>query len=191
MKLWSMGAVLCLGMGLSLHAAPVSATASLTNFLQDGSITNNAVSANIVQVVYSLGPAGDGISTWDGSSGTDGGTPSDFLSAPNWFQTITWSGLSVAPGGSFSFGGLDIDLIVTLAPLDVTGAIIGDGPSLVGAYVRVLFDDGQIASAALLQQDWGTDQTLTLNADAAVPEPSAYLMISSALGLLAMMRRKR
>jgi hypothetical protein len=171
------------------------ASVSLTDFIQVGSIENNALStANITSVVYSLGPAGDGIATWDGTSGTSGGVASDPLSDPNWFQTITWSGLSIAPGAAFNFSGLDIDLIVTLVPLDVTGGIIGAGPSLVGAFVSVTWSDGSSGSTPLAQQDWGVDQNFrVVSGGAAVPEPGALGLL--ALGGLLMMvvvaRRRR
>jgi hypothetical protein len=181
---------------LSASAAQAAsiASVSLTSFIQDGNILNNAAStANITSVVYSLGPAGDGIATWDGTSGTSGGVASDFLSDPNWFQTVTWSGLSVAPGASFNFSGLDIDLIVTLVPLNVTGGIIGAGSSLVGAFMSVTWSDGSFGSTPLAQQDWGLNQNFRIESNgAAVPEPGALgLLALGGLLMVVVARRRR
>lgn len=189
MKIALLGAAALVASALLLPAAPVSATAALTGFLQNGVISNTAVSANIVAVTYSLGPAGDGIATWE--SNTDGGTAADFLSDPTFFQTITWSGLSVAPGNTFTFGGLDIDLINTLVPLDVTGATIGGGPSLAGAFLRVTFDDNQVLTRALQQQSWDIDQQLDLRDDGAVPEPSSLALLGCGILALPLIRRRR
>jgi len=145
---------------VGLHAGTASAV--LSSFIQTGTITNTSgAGVNMTEVYYTLGPAGDNVATWDG--GTGGGTAEDQLSNPNFFQTVRWTGLNVAPGEAFNFSGLDIDLIVTLDPLNVTGSTLDTtGDSLRGGYVRVEFSDGSSACAPLVQQAWATQQNLTL-----------------------------
>lgn len=178
----------------AVHAASI-ASVTLSGFIQNGSVANNAAStANITSVVYGLGPPGDGIATWDGSSGTDGGVASNFLSNPNWFQTITWSGLSIAPGAAFNFGGLDIDLILTLNPLDVTGGILDNtGASLVGAFMTVTWSDGSFGTQPLAQTPWDVNQSFRIVSNgAAVPEPGVLgLLALGALVLGVAARRRR
>jgi hypothetical protein len=113
------------------------------DFIQSGHVTNN-YSSNLIEFVYSLGTPEDNLATWD--SVTAGGTASDFLSNPQFFQTVTFSGLNVAPAASFNFGSLDIDLIVTLVPLNVTGTILGGPTTLRNAFVQATFADGTVGS---------------------------------------------
>lgn len=157
------------------------------NFIQSGTVTNTSgVGIDIVQVVYDLGTQADGIAIWEINSST--GTHSNFLTG-NWYSTETWGGLSVASGGTFNFGGLDIDLIETIVPPEVTAAIpIPGGPSLAHASVSVFFSDGSSGVASLVQQNWDFDQDLVINA---VPEPETYAMLLAGLGLVGFSVRRR
>ena len=176
-------AILGIALGLSISTAKAAvATAELSSFIQQGTIINNIASgANITQIVYSLGTPGNGIATWDSGGGSNfgGGTPSYFLSDPNFFQTVTWGGLSVAPGAAFDFSGLDIDLIVTLVPLNVTGSTLDTtGSSLVNASVTVFWSNGDVGSSPLAQQAWSTTQNLTINGGAVgVPDSASTQML--------------
>ena len=176
-------AILGIALGLSISTAKAAvATAELSSFIQQGTIINNIASgANITQIVYSLGTPGNGIATWDSGGGSNfgGGTPSNFLSDPNFFQTVTWGGLSVAPGAAFDFSGLDIDLIVTLVPLNVTGSTLDTtGSSLVNASVTVFWSNGDVGSSPLAQQAWSTTQNLTINGGAVgVPDSASTQML--------------
>ena len=150
---------------LTSVAASVQAgagSAVLTAYIQNGTVTNTSgPGVTMTEVFYTLGPAGDNVATWDGSVG--GGTAEDLLSNPQFFQSVRWSGLNVAPGSTFNFSGIDIDLIETLDPLSVTGATLDEtGESLRGAYIRATFSDGSTACAPQVQQAWSAQQDLAL-----------------------------
>lgn len=158
------------------------------SFIQSGSVTNtSAPGVDIVKVVYDLGTQADGIAIWEINSST--GTHSNFLTG-NWYSTETWDGLSVISGNTFNFSGLDIDLIVTVAPPVVSSVIIPSpgGPSLANASVSVYFSDGSFGTAELLEQNWNVSQDLAITA---VPEPETYAMLLAGLGLLGFAARRR
>jgi PEP-CTERM motif len=170
--------ILALG---SAQAAPVAVAAiNGGSFLQSGSITNTGTGgATITSVVFSLGTAANGIATWD--SGTGGGVASNFLSDPRWFQTVTWSGLSVAEGGVFNFSGLDIDFISTLAPLSINeGTIDNVGTTLANAFIGITWSNGQTGSTKLNITGWTVNQNLTIT-PGAVPEPTSLALAGLAL----------
>ncbi len=173
-------------------AAPaVASTADvvLSGYIQAGHITNNGAAA-ITSIVYSLGTAEDNLGTWQIE--TAGGVASDFLSDPQYFQTVTWSGLNILSGSSFDFGYLDIDLIQTLSPLSVTGAELGDASTLRNAFVSIFWNDGSSGTANLVQQAWASDQTLHIeSAVAPVPVPAALPLLLGALGGLGLVARRR
>ncbi|MEO8099741.1 MAG: PEP-CTERM sorting domain-containing protein [Acidobacteriota bacterium] len=164
------------------QGAGISAVATLDggNFLQGGTVTNTSVADIMIGVIYTLGTPGAGIATWD--TDVAGGTASDFLSNPRWFQTVTFSGLAVAPGDSFSFSGLDIDFIIALAPLDIEEGIIDStGTTLAHATITALFAAGSV-SAPLNEAPWENSQRLELLAANDVPEPRTALL--AGLGLV-------
>jgi hypothetical protein len=179
--------------GSPSHSATIDAAVNLygSDFLQSFQLKNNSTGGlSITKIVYSLGTAADGIATWDTSTG--GGVASDYLSNPEWFQTVTWTGLSIAPGASYSIGGfsLDIDLIQTLSPLSVTGGIIDYvGSSLANAYFGVEYNDGYgLRTVELNETGWTTDQNLQITAP--VPLPSAFLLLGPGLLGLAALKKK-
>lgn len=173
-------------------SSPIS-TASLSGFIQNGTISNDIGSgAAISSIVYDLGAAGDGIATWDSRTGT--GVASNFLSNPRYFQTLTWSGLNILSGSDFSFAGLDIDLIQSLTPLSVTGNVLDNvGTSLTNASLSIYWDNGDFGTASLTQQAWETTQNLTINAAniASVPEPGPLALFGLALAGLYFARKKK
>lgn len=170
----------------SAQAAPIaSVSLSGVSFLQAGSVTNVAGDgATITSVTYSYGAPGDFVATFD--SGTGGGIASDMLSDNRHFQTVTWSGLSIAEGSSFNFSGLDIDLIEKLDPLSVTDSIIDHvGTSLRNAYVSVTWSSGAVGSCELNETGWTTNNACrtTAGGGSSVPEPGTLAL--AGLGLLA------
>lgn len=157
------------------------------NFIQSGTVTNtSAPGIDIVKVVYDLGTPGDGIAIWEVFSPT-GGTQSNFFTG-DWYSTETWDGLSVTSGDTFNFSGLDIDLIESVASLDVSDTILGGPSSLANASFSVYFSDGSFGTTELLEQEWHLNQDLVVTA---VPEPETYAMLLAGLGLLGFAARRR
>lgn len=173
-------------------AASAAGTATIHldggNFIQSGSVTNtSAPGIYIDRVVYDLGTQADGIAIWEIFGST--GTHSNFLTGSH-YSTETWDELGTPSGSVFSFSGLDIDLITTVAPPVVdSGTIpVPGGPSLANASVSVYFSDGSFGTAELIEQNWDVSQDLAI---AAVPEPETYAMLLAGLGLLGFAARRR
>ena len=190
-------AVLTVGLLLaatgSANASSVGATAVLNNYIQAGNVTTNTSSLySITSITYSLGPPEDNLATWD-SQFTESplGIRSDFLSNPRWFQTVTWAGLSIPPGGSFAFSNLDLDLIVTESPLNVTSMTLGGPETLRSGFLSATFSSGATAGAELIEQNWNLTQNLTLVEDSVVPEPVTILALMLSVGGLGGYVRRR
>lgn len=161
-KLGFITLIVCVTAGLTMGLQAGTGSATLTSFIQSGTVTNTSGSGtNMVEVFYTLGPAGDNVATWDSDSG--GGTAEDPLSDNRYFQSVRWTGLNISPGADFNFSGLDIDVIVTLDPLIVTGSLPVDmASSLRGGFILAKFSDGSSACAQLIEQDWDIQQDLLL-----------------------------
>ena len=179
---------------LASNAALAAGTASIhlngNDFIQSGSVTNtSAAGINITKIVYDLGTQAAGIAIWEINSST--GTHSNFLggSSLSHYSTETFAGLSTAAGGTFSFAGLDIDLIVTVVPPVADSGTLGLASSLKNASMTVFFSDGSSGSASLVQQLWQVDQDLRIGA--AVPEPGTYALMGMGLGIVGGLARRR
>ncbi len=180
------------------QAAPIATvTLNGATFLQTGTVLNALTSgATVVRVVYSLGTAYVGGATWDSvvdladGTGTSpinlgaGAVASDFLSDGRHFQTVTWSGLAVNPGSSFSFGPLDIDLITSLAPLVVNQSTVGGSASMLNAMFSVFWSDNSFGRIAVGTQGWSVSTIGSVTGTTgAIPEPASLALVG--LGLLA------
>ena len=109
-------------------------------------------------VVISYGPPLEGNGTWGWNDGTSlaGGTLSDFLADPRWFQTITFEGLSVSPGESFIYSGLDHDRI------NAAGLGEGGAGTYMTTVVRASFSNRKSAKGTFPSNDTQMAQTVLL-----------------------------
>lgn len=190
MKKYLVALAASLALSSAVSATPIgSVTINGADFLQSFSITNNSTAGeSIVGIIYDLGTPGNGIATWD--TGTGGGTASNFLSNPRWFQTITWLGLNITTTFSLPAFSLDIDYIDTLAPLDIEQGIIDNiGTTLANATFTLLFSDGSTGTASLNQTGWTVNQSFRI-VGRAVSEPAPFALLAMG-ALLAMFGRRR
>ena len=181
---------------LASNAALAAGSASIhlngSDFIQSGTVTNtSAAGINITKIVYDLGTQAAGIAVWELFSST--GTHSNFLggSSLTHYSTETFAGLSTAAGGTFSFSGLDIDLIVTVIPPVADSGTLGLASSLANASMTVFFSDGSSGSASLVKQLWQVDQDLRIGAVIGVPEPGTYALMGMGLGIVGWLARRR
>lgn len=119
-------------------------------------------------------------------------------SDPNFFQTISFTGLSIVPGDTFAWAGLDFDLIVSVSPLTLssgplcTSSGCAVSTSLDNALFSVFFSDGKEASAMFTSGNIFLTHIFTLVPDAvSIPEPATFALFGIGLAGLGVMSRRR
>lgn len=173
----------------SARADFISVIANIGAFLQSGIIINASDPGYVINsITLDLGAPFVGGGTLDRNNGTalSGGVPINLLSNGNHFQTLRFSGLSVTPGNSFQYAGLDLDVINNLAPLIVGGA----GGAITNASLSVGFDKGQFLTMQFDNLPSLVPQSL--RASALVSEPRSFTLwfLVAILSLAVMLSRQ-
>lgn len=167
----------------SIGASARTATITLDGdwYLQAGTVTS---SMDLVRVTYSTGPQLDGRAVFQGWMA--GGIQEAPFGADR-YSVQSWD----LSGQSFTFSGLDIDIIDsgTIGGIDEI-TIDPTGSSLAGAYVELTWADGFYKRLSLNTTPWDQTQILTWTDVAPVPEPAALLMMLAGLGVLGFVARK-
>lgn len=170
------------------HAATVTLDGSW--FLQAGQVLNqSSPDIRVVEFRYSMGMAAVGTAVWerylDGAA-----VESPLAGTAAHYSTAAWRDLSVSSGEVLTFSGLDLDRITRLEPVEVDSQnvdLVGD--SLRGAYVEVVFSDGQRGRASLAETAWNVTQVLEIVA-APVPETPSLALMAGGLVLVFLGRRR-
>lgn len=154
-----------------------------------GSIANSSTAGYTLDAFsFSFGAPESGIAAWDLDIGLDrtaGGTASNCL-VPRVCQTITWTGLALSPGQSFSWSGLDVETLVTVSPL----LAIGEPGALTNAQLTYWFDSGDVLTGAP-PLDLSSTTTFVVSGHTVVPIPAAAWLFASALGVFAYMGKRK
>lgn len=190
MRLSAATLALVAAMACGSASANGSATIFLdgNRFLQAGSVTNHSgPGVYLTQVQYQIGFASAGDAVWQLNSST--GSHFGFIK-DNWYTVEVLTGLHIAPGASFSFGGLDIDLITSMNPVTVSNTLIDDiGTSLSHASILLSFSDHTFGGVQLNKTGWTVSQNLKVAAS--VPEPQTYALTGMGLALAGFVARRR
>lgn len=172
----------------SRHAATVTLDGSW--FLQAGEVLNqSSPDIRVIEFRYSMGSPAVGTAVWERYlNGAEVESPLAGTAAH--YSTAVWRDLSVSSGEAMTFAGLDLDRITRLEPAEVDSQnvdLVGD--SLRGAYVEVVFSDGQRGRAALAETAWNVTQVLEIVA-APVPEAPPLALLAGGLTLVFLGRRR-
>ena len=132
----------------SVASAAIVATYTPGAFFQTGSIQNQH-SAALISIALDFGvDAGGDTPIWDTASGGSLGAPIGTFSnlvpgTTDNFFTVSWSGLNILNGDTFSYTGLDLDGFVSPGTTNAGASTPFDGTEL----ISLTFADGLIASA--------------------------------------------
>ena len=170
------------------HAATVTLDGSW--FLQAGQVLNQSgPDIRVIEFRYSMGNPEPGRGVWERYLGT-GQEESPLAGTTAHYSGAVWRDLSVASDEAMSFDGLDLDRIIDLSPAEVDSQNVDlSGASLRGAYVEVVFSDGQRGRAALAETGWNVTQVLEIVA-APVPEMPSLALMAGGLVLVFLGRRR-
>jgi hypothetical protein len=164
------------------------------SFLQSGTVTNQSGQV-LTEITIDLGVDAGGGSpggtpTYDGNGGFADGLPSGTLGnqigTSTQFFSITWSGLSVADGDTFSFRGLDYDGYNGGSSFNDGGATLLDGAE----QILLSFADGSTGTGAFLAGSPSSVNVDIFADTAAVPLPAGLPLMLFGLGALVVARRK-
>lgn len=167
----------------SIGASARTATITLDGdwYLQAGTVTS---SMDLVRVTYSTGPQLDGRAIFQ--SYLAGGIQEAPFGADR-YSVQSWD----VSGQSFTFSGLDLDIISHATPGGIDEATIDPiGTSLAGAHIELTWADGFYKRLHLNTTPWDQTQILTWTDAAPIPEPAALLMMLAGLGVLGFVARK-
>ncbi len=189
----------CAAIASCVSASAAFATTTVGNFtsgsfLQSGTITNSSgltLTGITIDLGVDSGAAGNGTPIWDINGGLYSGSPTGTFTNPisgDYFFTVSWLGLSIGDGSSFSYSNLDYDGLSSGGIFNAGGRTLLDGSEM----ITLFFDNGSSASANLpagSPSGLNVDILGTMNV---VPVPASLPLLAFGLGSLGLfVRRKR
>lgn len=178
----TLAAIAIAAASICASARTVTVTLDGDWYLQAGTVTSNM---DLVRVTYSTGPQLDGraiFQDWLAGGIQEAPSGADRYSVQSWDVS----------GQSFTFAGLDLDIIDSATPGGIDEATLDPiGTSLAGAHIELTWADGFYKRLPLNMTPWTQTQILTWTDVAPVPEPAAMLMMLAGLGAIGFTASKR